>query len=404
MEIGRRLLDFFLLQPLRDLLRPPQGQIASLDFLRSCAILGVLAFHFSRSTYLPLVGSDNFFSRLPVISYGRVGVDLFFVLSGYLIGKQLWRELSRTGTINLGRFVLRRGLRIWPLYYAVLAFVVLQKQQLIPASLEGGWANLFFLSNYFSQFDIVPGSWSLLIEEQFYVAAPLLLLGGTALHLPLRWFRWLLLALLGVMPLVRILVHWHLTGDLSTPLAEDQILIYFHKPFHVHADGLVMGLLLAHLDVIDGDRFKQGLMASGWPLLASLLVFLPFFRSLILADSGCALFFGSCTWFLLARRRPYLRILDSWAFYLLSRLSYGMYLNHFFLLDSTTDFTLRHIPTSGRTTAFQQIAGTLLLVLASAGVAIVTYCFIEWPFLRLREWMFAGRPKMSAAALPATTV
>ncbi|MHB1423512.1 MAG: acyltransferase family protein [Gemmataceae bacterium] len=396
MRIGRRLLDVFVMEPSRDLLRPPKGQIASLDFLRSCAILGVLAFHFSRSTYLALGGSENFFSRLPFISYGRVGVDLFFVLSGYLIGKQLWREMSRTGTINLTRFVLRRGLRIWPLYYAVLAFVVVHRRRSTEASLEGWWANCFFLSNYFPRFDMISGSWSLAVEEQFYIAAPLLLLGEAALRIPLPCYRWLLLALLGLLPLVRMLVHWRLTGDLTTPLSEDQITIYFQKPFHAHADGLVMGLLLAHLDVCDGSRFKQGLRGSCWPLLASAIVFVPFFHSLILADTGCALFFGSCTWFLLARRRSYLRILESWGFYLLSRLSYGMYLNHFFLLHFTAAATLRYIPGFGWTSAFQQMAGTMLLIGVSAGVALITFCLIEWPFLRLREWTFSGRSRLSA--------
>lgn len=401
MDCGRRLIDLFLIQPLRDLYRPPKGQIASLDFLRSCAILGVLAFHFSRSSYLPLGGSENFFSRLPLIAYGRVGVELFFVLSGYFIGKQLWREMRQSETINLTRFILRRGLRIWPLYYAVLAFVIIAKHGPLTPPPGGLWANLFFLSNYFPQFDVVSGSWSLSVEEQFYVATPVILLLGAACRVPLRWYRWGLLGLLGILPIVRLLVRWHLTGDLATPIPEELKMACFHKPFHVRADGLVMGLLLAHLEVVDGNRFKAGFLASGFPLLISIAVFLSCFHNLILADTGCALLFGSCTWFLIARRRTGLRVLESWVFYILSRLSFGMYLNHFYLLNSTADFTLHHVPGAGWASAFQQMAGTVLLILASAGVALVTFCLIEWPFLRLREWIFAGQHKPSPATITA---
>ncbi len=404
MAVGRRLLDLFLVGPLRDLCRPPKEQIASLDFLRSCAILGVVAFHFSRSAYLPMGGSVNFFSRLPLIFYGRVGVDLFFVLSGYFIGKQLWRELSRTGTIDLPRFVLRRGLRIWPLYYAVWAFVVLLNHYRPDQLAFGGWwANIFFLSNYFPQFDIVPGSWSLSVEEQFYVVAPLVLLGGVLLRVPLQWFRWLLIALLGLLPLLRMLVHWRLTGDLVSPIADDLKMYYLQKPIHVRADCLVMGVLLAHLDVLDSGHLKRGLLASGWALLAGFVAFLLLFHSSVLADTGCALFFGACTWFFLARRRPRLRILESWGFYLFSRLSFGMYLNHFYLLSGTAAFTLNYVPASW-TPAIQQIVGTLLLVGASAIVAVVTFCLIEWPFLRLREWIFAGEQKSSFHAQSNITV
>jgi peptidoglycan/LPS O-acetylase OafA/YrhL len=390
MNASHRLINLFLAQPLQYLYRPPKGQIASLDFLRSCAILLVLAFHFSHA-YLGLGGTANTFSRLPVVLYGRIGVDLFFVLSGYFIGKQLWREMSQSGVIDIKRFVLRRGLRIWPLYYAVLAFVVVGFNSRGGYSWEGVWANLLFFSNYFPRLDIVPGSWSLSVEEQFYIFTPLLLLVGATCKLPLRWYRGVLIALLAVLPLVRLLVLWRLTGGLHTPLAEDLRLTYLHKPFHVCADGLVMGLLLAHLEVIDGDRFKRGLLGSALPVFAGVGIFVMSFRSVVLSSTGCAFLFGSCTWYLVARRRKGLRVLESWGFFVLSRLSYGMYLNHFYLLQSTGNFTLGHLVGVGWAPAAQQIAGTLLFITTSVGVAVVTFCLIEWPFLRLREWVLSDR-------------
>jgi len=95
---------------LAELWSPPSNQISFLDGLRSIAILLVINLHFSAE--FSSIHGDNFYSRLPFVINGWVGVDLFFVLSGFFIGGQLWKELQRSGTISIGRFILRRGLRI----------------------------------------------------------------------------------------------------------------------------------------------------------------------------------------------------------------------------------------------------------------------------------------------------
>src|SRR5206468_8735683 len=82
----------------------PAGNIAFLDVLRSIAIILVYGSHFGPAFSAPLK-----VQRLPFIIDGWSGVDLFFILSGLLIGTQLWRELNSTGQIQLGRFLLRRG-------------------------------------------------------------------------------------------------------------------------------------------------------------------------------------------------------------------------------------------------------------------------------------------------------
>lgn len=388
MSRGHRLMCLFRVEPLRDLSRPPKGQVASLDFLRACAILLVVTFHFSCDGYLKLGGCENALSRLPVVRYGRIGVDLFFVLSGFLIGKQLWRELEGTGSIGLGRFLVRRGLRIWPLYFSVFLFVLVTRICGQGANIPGwGWANILFLSNYFPRLDIVPGSWSLAVEEQFYVATPLLLLAGVVCAVPLRCYRWLLVALLVTLPLMRAIALHMVSGDAATPLGAGMREACLLKPIHTHADGLVMGLFLAHLQVLDGEGYRRGFSGSPLPVLICAGAFVAFFRNALLSFTGCALLFGSCTWFLAGRRRAWLRPLESWVFYVLSRLSFGMYLNHFYLLHPTARLTHRYLPGGGWAPALQQVAGSLLLILASAAVAMVTFCLIEWPFLRLREWM-----------------
>ena len=384
-------LRLFVLGPLNELRHPGRGQIASLDFLRSAAVLLVLGFHFG-DTYVDVGGRANLLSRFPLVRYGWMGVDLFFILSGYFIGRQLWRELGKTGTVDFGRFVLRRGFRIWPLYYAVFVFVavVLGRGDYSPAA---WWADVAFLSNYRPDSSVVSGGWSLSVEEQFYLLAPLLLLLGSLFAAGVRSYRAWLVGIFALMPLVRAFVGWRLTGDFTTPLAGDDQMRYLYMPIHTRADGLVMGLFLAHLDVADGDSYKRGFAGSIGPVVAAAGVFLVF-RTLgrgVFNYTVYALLFGSITWFLLARRRVWLAVLELRLFYVLSRLSFGMYLNHFYLHEPMARFGLDRLPLADSMTVAHHAASFALFVAASAGVALLTFALIESPFLRLREWVYAPR-------------
>ena len=228
------------------------------------------------------------------------------------------------------------------------------------------------------------------VEEQFYLATPLLLLLGGACRVPLRCYRWILVALLFTLPVVRAAIYWNLTGDFASPVPHDLRMIHLERPFHTRADGLVMGLLLAHLEVVDQDRFKRGFLASGWTVLLSAGAFVVVCPMETLSFSGAALLFGACTWFLIAQRRRWLALLEARPFYVLSKLSYGMYLNHFYLLG-VASFALSRVPGAESAPALHQAASTALFVLASAGMAVVTYCLVESPFLQLRDKLLSGR-------------
>ena len=101
-----------------DLLHPPAGQIPFLDGLRSIAVLLVVSAHMS-GRFSDAHG-PNFYSKLPFVANGAVGVDLFFVLSGFLITRILIRERMIHSKINLMAFYQRRALRIFPIYYLSL--------------------------------------------------------------------------------------------------------------------------------------------------------------------------------------------------------------------------------------------------------------------------------------------
>src|SRR5438046_7835892 len=140
-----------------------------LDLLRALAIIVVVFYH-----------AALFGFKLPgrVDRFGWIGVDLFFVLSGYLIGGQLLAPLARDRRIKLGRFFTRRALRIMPAYLAVLAvYFLLPSWREYSEMSQPLWKFLLSVQNIalhggtaFSH------AWSLAVEDQFYLALPFLFL------------------------------------------------------------------------------------------------------------------------------------------------------------------------------------------------------------------------------------
>ena len=105
----------------RALVHPAPDNNAALDGARSLAVILVIASHVAYQWQVAL--PDISALRSPFYYFGWSGVDLFFVLSGLLIGGQIWKELERTKQLNFKRFFLKRAFRIWPLYFAFLAFL-----------------------------------------------------------------------------------------------------------------------------------------------------------------------------------------------------------------------------------------------------------------------------------------
>ncbi|GAA4458624.1 acyltransferase [Rurimicrobium arvi] len=143
-----------------------KDRISSVDIFRSIAIITVVLFHFNFS-----------------LPYGYLGVDLFFLISGLLVGGMLVRQLERNEPVHFGRFFLQRGFKIWPSYYVFLllgngiAWILYHNthpEQIIPL-----WdlkRYVFFYQNYTGKpfhwsFDHV---WSLCVEEHFYILLPLM--------------------------------------------------------------------------------------------------------------------------------------------------------------------------------------------------------------------------------------
>ena len=185
-----------------------------LDTLRTIAILLVMGMHFNHFALLNRIGGN--------------GVDLFFVLSGYLISGLLFREYAQTGEIQIGRFLLRRGLKIWPALYFYLLVM------LIPTAYNHEWNNLWpaalFCTNYLPEtIGVVGHTWSLAIEEHFYIVLPFVLAWMTRRRL-LNYLPLLYVAVALLCGLARYLSHPGF-ADHAT---------------HCRIDSLLLGVLLCY--------------------------------------------------------------------------------------------------------------------------------------------------------------
>lgn len=202
-------------------------RVWGLDLLRAVAILLVLLLHSNEFVVLGDTAAHFFY-------FGWAGVDLFFVLSGFLIGSQAYRNTQVVEWGFVKRFWVRRWWRTIPLYLCVLfVYVVIKPLAGYPFQ-EKIWPFFIFLQNFFSPKDFVQ-SWSLCIEEQFYFFLPLLL---WIFSFQRKFPAWIWLLFLGSSTGFRFLAM-----NSSMNLSDAAYQLQF--PTHTHFDGITMGLFLA---------------------------------------------------------------------------------------------------------------------------------------------------------------
>jgi peptidoglycan/LPS O-acetylase OafA/YrhL len=162
------------------LLDRPSGYLPTLDGWRAVAILAVVLSHAKESLFGP-GGLRESPTALHVASWGRLGVDLFFAISGFLITTRLVEESSREGRFCLGRFYTRRACRILPPYLLYLGLVgIAGAYGLLRVSGREVVECLAFVRNYTMHLEgtYTNHFWSLAVEEHFYLLWPLLLLAA----------------------------------------------------------------------------------------------------------------------------------------------------------------------------------------------------------------------------------
>jgi peptidoglycan/LPS O-acetylase OafA/YrhL len=360
---------------LKDLRTPPAGNRPGLDILRSVAISLVFAYHISG--YTP---EAHRYLATSVNRFGWTGVDLFFVLSGFLIGGQLWKELKASGTVDVRRFILRRGFRIWPLYYSLAAFL-LAERLLLGIKRPGLflWIDATFLDNYFPDHHQIDGGWSLSLEEQFYLLIPIALMVGAKFVSPRSLLRLALLWLFAL-PIIR---HFVLLASSNAAATDSTI---YHS-FYTHSDGLAIGLLISWITTWKPEPLRNW----RWVDPALVAVFFVGFSlwdsvSLTFLYSVVALTYGALTLVLLPVRLPFIFPFN--VFYIISRLSFGVYLLQFGVLEHVMRYHTQLFGKGFHSFLYAFVLyGTVCLALA-----FVSFSFIELPFLRLRDRLLRSRP------------
>ena len=352
------------------------NRIHSLDFLRGLAVLLVLFRHLPNQE---TSGSLGFIQTI-----GWTGVDLFFVLSGFLISGLLFNDFDRYGKLDLKRFWLRRSFKIWPSYFltyglAMLATVVWTGNLNLVVS---RWPNYVFVQNYMDPAIRWTHSWSIAIEEHFYFLLPLVLI-----LLARKKFAELpkvALALCVAVLLQRVLLS--LFTDLKWP--------NFYYPSHLRIDSLCFGVLISYVYRYQRDVFMR--IGRWWPAFvgaAPLIVLayvFPLEKSPVSYTIGFTIFylmFGGLV--VAARMHPNFgssgpqRLLSWMGIY-----SYTIYLAHSVIYELPGISTLRLMAISRLGSAGDQL---LFLGLSIALGVLISHA-IERPFLRLRAKWFPATP------------
>lgn len=347
----------------------------SLDTLRALAIVLVLCAHTIESSGRP--------GSLGVFAVGGVGVDLFFCLSGWLLGRQLLLEWKTRGTIDVPRFWARRWMRTLPAYAAVLAWTL--GQAVLQHKLPVFWPYLVFLQNY-TDMPFFGVSWSLCVEEYFYLGiAPLLLLVS-------KHKRWLTLAvlLLAVPSVSRLSMEW-VNASLGWG--------WHDKMTHLRYDQCAAGVLLASVAVFNTSLWAR--LTRLAPVLASaglIVVALDVYWRWAQTPTGWGptvwtLVFTS--WVLLANSTRFWRVeaLVPGASFIANR-AYALYLVHSDgIAVANRILGMEDGHTVGPLPLYLLIAWT-----ASFIGAELLYRIVELPGMRAREWFSWSRSSHVAPA------
>jgi len=350
-------------------------RVAGLDGVRAIAVTLVILFHLTPGTTIG----------------GYLGVDLFFVVSGFLITTLLLRERNQTGRIRLGAFWARRARRLLPALVALVlacctaawaiggdVLVGLGVQVLGAATFSSNWLLLAAGSSYFGDSlpELFRNLWSLAVEEQFYLVWPLLLV-----LVLVRMPRWLRLALVGLIAAASALAM----AVLFTPADPNRV--YYGTD--THAFGLAIGAFLALLAIswprrlLEWSRAGRRLLGvAGSLALVALLGFAllmpgdaPFvFRGgLVIVAVLTAILIAA----LLVPSSPLARVLDLVVFRWVGTRSYGLYLWHwpvFVLVVSA-------LPSWKRDGASGWALGGIALAISIVAAAL-SYRFVEQPIRR----------------------
>jgi peptidoglycan/LPS O-acetylase OafA/YrhL len=351
----------------------PETRIPSLDGLRAISITLVLIAHLAGTRNFPLSEAAGNFWGL-----GEFGVRVFFVISGFLITGLLMQELAREGHIRLGRFYLRRTLRIFPPYYTLLVALgvasVFGAVTLAPHDLAHGAT---YTSNYYLGRSWFMGhTWSLSVEEQFYLLWPaVLLLAG------LRRGFFIAAAVVLLAPFIRV-AEWELFRWAGDGVG---------MRFETVADSIATGCLLAGARVyLHANPLYKRLLDSRAFIAVPVLAILAnlthdhplvcFGLGMSAANIGIAL---TIDWAVTHCDGRVGRVLNATPLVFVGWMSYSLYLWQQPFLNRASQSTFAAFP---------------LNIICAITLALLSYYVVERPALRIRKYIELSR--LAAVATP----
>lgn len=364
------------------------------DILRSLAILLVMLVH------LPLNATPGVL--VTVREYAWLGVDIFFVLSGYLIGTQLFKEIARTGAVDFRSFYVRRAFRIFPAFFVVLGLYAIVPMLRDNPTMQPLWKFATFTVNL--GFDPREGNalsqaWTLAVEEQFYLVLPLLVL---LLYRRIGTGR--ALALAGLLALAGGMLRYAIWDvQVGALVAEGQFRPAFatylrdvYYPTYTRLDGLLFGVLLAAARFFKPELCRQYLpLRVTVPLglifvIAALICFVdrgplagqgifPVFQAQLGAVAGFPLISIGIA-LLFCAMLDLESVLSRWPLpgaAAVATLSYSLYLTH------KSVFHLLRLAIGEE--KLQGTFGFVAYLVASIGAATLLWFCVERTFLRFRD-------------------
>jgi peptidoglycan/LPS O-acetylase OafA/YrhL len=390
----------FSLAGLKPAVRPrSRFYLPELDVLRCLAFMAIFLQHSFQKTpayYFPDFHQDWIGRAVSILAYsGGYSVDLFFLISAFLITQLLLREQEATGTLDVRRFYLRRILRIWPLYFAYLfgaamaglvvaQFHITAKYLILLVLMSGniadalwGWTPTFIVSQL----------WSISLEEQFYLLWPLVVRRGRTRTLVVAAF-----AMIAVSVVART-ICWLVSAPAS----------FVWTNTLTRLDPLAAGILLGawgmHRQFQPTAMVRAALLAAG---VATMLIMsawcdpywspnsaLTLFVGYPVVTLGCVAIFFAFLGMEFNLAKPTTRALAY-----LGKISYGLYIWHMLGLELAKKVVMLHLPWLGEW-ADSSIFITICALALTIAIAAASYRFLETPFLKLksRYALIPSRPR-----------
>jgi peptidoglycan/LPS O-acetylase OafA/YrhL len=349
----------------------------ALDGLRGIAILLVLFYH-------------NF-SYVPMFEFGWLGVDLFFVLSGFLITDIL---LQTKGTKNyLKNFYVRRILRIFPIYYLCLFLFIIVMPRLTKVDFDmtyysdnQSWLWIYLQNWLYIAKQTPQGAshlqhfWSLAVEEQFYMVWPLVVL-------LCRKMKTMLYIITGVLVFVlatRVVLWMNHIESVS----------YFNLYTFSRIDGLCIGCILSLTRYINVDFIRNNLKKIVLCLVVGNVLFLLVKKGFNLSIPYLGTFgyfslaslFGILVYITITEENKIIKTLNNRYLKFFGKISYSLYVFHWPIYLIVFPYVEAAVQNISKTNLFSsQLIGSSVCSIVAVGISILSYKYFESFFLRLKK-------------------